>query len=127
LIENGLIVPVDNVQSDLERPIITGSSCSQFYQPSTDPRVTVIVSELQQLASATPTLFRMIEEVSLAEFECVSVRIAGLQSKIKVRAEHFNDDVFRCADFLSHFNIELATVREFDSRYDNVIICSVEK
>lgn len=121
--DHGRVVPLTRPVDNWERPVLTGLSVRSMFERCSDLRVEVIARKLMQLRREHRDLFRLIEEINFADQFGLTVTVAGLPYRLKLRAETMIEDVDRFARFITRFSVDLENVRLMDLRFDNMIIC----
>lgn len=119
---DGRTVPLDDDFEDWEHPIITGVSADEVFVRCDDPRVALIVPQLQQLAEENQQLYRLIEEIDLSCPVHVAVRIAGLPYPLKVSAEGFRAQTTSFFQFMEMYETGIDSSRQVDLRYADLIL-----
>lgn len=121
--DHGRVVPLSRPVDNWERPVLTGLTVRAMFERCSDTRVEVIARKLIQLRQEHRDLFRLIEEINFADRFGLTVTIAGLPYRLKLRAETMIEDVDRFARFITRFGVDLENVRLIDLRFDDMIIC----
>ncbi len=124
VLESGLLVNLDNCESDWEHPVLTSVPAGRLFGHSGDIRVDVVVKQLQQIREQNLDLYRLIDEVDFGNVNFLKVSVAGLPYRLKVRAETLASDIGRFVEFVSKFNPDLKYVTLMDLRFDDMIICT---
>lgn len=121
--DRGRVVPLTRPVDNWERPVLTGLTVRAMFERCSDTRVEVVIHKLIQLRQEHRDLFRLIEEINFADQFGLTVTVAGLPYRLKLRAETMIEDVDRFARFITRFSVDLEKVRLMDLRYDDMIIC----
>lgn len=118
---DGRIVPLDDNYQDWEHPIITGVSADKVFVRCDDPRVGLIVPQLQVMADENQQLYRLIEEIDLSSPVDVGVNVSGLPYELKVSAEGFATQTTDFLQFMEIYQTNIDSSRQVDLRYSNLI------
>ncbi len=125
--EQARLIPLRDDESDWEHPVLTSLEAGKLFEHCRDARVSVIVSELEQLRRDNVDLYRLIEEIDFGAEAYLYVTVSGLQYRLKLRAESFVDDLGRFVEFVGSFNPVLDSVTMVDLRFDQMIVCTERK
>lgn len=125
--DHGRVVPLTRPVDNWERPVLTGLTVRSMFERCEDTRVEVVTLKLIQLRREHRDLFRLIEEISFADQFGLTVAIAGLPYRLKLRAETMIEDLDRFARFITRFGVDLEEVRGMDLRFNDMIICERSK
>jgi hypothetical protein len=120
---HGRVVPLTRPIDNWERPVLTGLTVHSMYERCSDVRVEMIARKLIQLRRERRDIFRLIEEINFEDHFGLTVSMAGLPYKLKLRAETMIEDVDRFALFITSFGVDLEGVCLMDLRFDDMIIC----
>lgn len=123
LSKSARVIPLSPISVDWERPIITGGECGKLYDHARDPRVNVIVDQLELVAGKHGDFFRLIEEIDISRPTYIKLRAAGLAYCLKVHAQTLCDDISRFLEFLTRYRADLQSIKAVDLRFENMIIC----
>ncbi len=96
----------------------------KLYGYCKDTRTSVLIECLERLREENTDLYRLIYEIDLGSEYFVRVALSGLDYRLKVRAEYFNDDMNRFVDFVSRFDPTMDGVSLIDLRCDGMVICA---
>lgn len=121
--DHGRVVPLTRPVDNWERPVLTGLTVRLMFERCGDTRVEVVAQKLIQLRHKHRDLFRLIEEINFADQFGLTVTVAGLPYRLKLRAETMIEDMDRFARFITRFGVDLEEVRLMDLRFDDMIIC----
>jgi hypothetical protein len=121
--DQGRVVPLVRPVDNWERPVLTGLTVHSMFERCSDTRVEVVARKLTRLRHEHRDLLRLIEEVNFADQFGLTVTVAGLPYRLKLRAETMIEDMDRFARFITRFGVDLEEVRLMDLRFDDMIIC----
>lgn len=121
--DHGRVVPLIQPVANWERPVLTGLTVNSMFERCNDTRVEVVARKLEQLHREHRDLLRLVEEINFDDRFGLTVTIAGLPYRLKLRAETFIEDMDRFARFITRFGVDFEEVRWMDLRFDDMIIC----
>ncbi len=119
---DGRTVPLRDDFDDWEHPIITGVGVGRIFERCDDPRVALIVPQLQELADDNLLLYRLIEEVDLSTPGYITVTVSGLPYHLKVTADNLLDQVTGFFEFMELYRTPIDTSTQVDLRFSNLIV-----
>ena len=120
----GRVISLENLQFSWEHPVLTSLEAGRLFGYCQDTRAGVLVRCLEQLRKEKLDLYGLIYEIDLGSEYFVRVALSGLDYRLKIRAEHFCDDMNRFVDFVSRFDPQIDSVTSIDLRCDGMVICS---
>lgn len=120
---DGRMVPLDNSEIDWENPVLTTVDAGKMYGYSTEVRVKIVTEHLTRLKNEHRDLYRLLDEIDFGNSGFLKVSLAGLDYRLKIRADHLFEDMVRYLDFISRFNPDIEDVKILDLCYNDMIIC----
>lgn len=118
----GRAVPLAEDYDDWQQPLITGVTANQVLQTCNDPRVAVIVAQLNMLVDENKELFRLIDEIDLSAKECALVTFSGLPYRLKVGAEEFFTQITGFFRFVETYKTNVDSAGIVDLRFAGLIV-----
>jgi hypothetical protein len=119
---DGRTVPLRDDFEDWEQPIITGVSVGKIFERCDDPRVGMLVPQLQQLYDENRLLYRLIHEIDLSTPIYITVTISGLPYKLKATADRLFDQVTGFFEFKELYHTSIDTSVQVDLRFADLIV-----
>jgi len=119
---DGRTVPLRDDFEDWEHPIITGVGVGRIFERCDDPRVALIVPQLQELADDNLLLYRLIEEIDLSTPGYATVSVSGLPYHLKVTADNLLDQVSSFFEFMEQYRTPIDTSVLVDLRFSHLIV-----
>lgn len=117
------VVPLTLPAGNWEHPVLTGLTVSKRFEPCADARVAEVVLQLQRLRKKHRDLYRLVEEIDFSDRYGLTVAVAGMPFRIKLRAETLPDDMDRFARFITRFGVDLSDAQVLDLRFANMVVC----
>ncbi|MDH3938619.1 MAG: hypothetical protein OEV68_14940, partial [candidate division Zixibacteria bacterium] len=121
--DHGRVVPLTRPVDNWERPVLTGLTVSSMFERCSETRAEVVTRKLIRLRHEHRDLFRLIEEIDFSDQFGLTVTVAGLPYRLKLRAQTMIQDMDRFARFITRFGVDFEKVRLMDLRFDDMIIC----
>lgn len=119
---DGRTVPLRDDFEDWEHPIITGVEVGSIFDRCEDPRVALIVPQLQALADENLLLYRLVEEIDLSSPDYLTVTVSGLPYQLKATADHLFDQITGFFEFMELYRTPIDTSLLVDLRFSNLIV-----
>jgi hypothetical protein len=120
--QQGRVLPLDSDHDNWEQPVVTGVITNGVFDLCDDPRVPLLVNQLDRLADDNVDLFRLIDEVDLTSTEYATLTVSGLPFRLRVSATTLHAQLNRFVSFLENYQPEVDSARMIDLRYANMII-----
>jgi len=125
----GRVVPTPPNHVDWEHPVLTGVRINGLFELCSDPRVSVLVEQLEILADGNRVLYRLIDEIDLSSEDFSSVIISGMPYRLRIDAGALHEQLVRFVQFLENYQPDVTGAKEFDLRFDDMIVeaCAKER
>ncbi len=121
------LIALDYERIVWEQPVFTGLVTGALHSFCKDPRVVLVLDQLEELRHARADLYRLVDEIDFSEKDFLTVAIAGLPYRLTARADRLNEDFDRFVEFTRNYQTNLTGVERVDLRYDEMIICALSK
>jgi len=118
----GRAVPLAEDFDDWQQPLITGVTANQVLQTCDDPRVAVIVAQLNMLVDENKELFRLIDEIDLSAKDYATVIFSGLPYRLRVGADGFFAQITGFFRFVETYRTNVDSAGIVDLRFTGLII-----
>jgi hypothetical protein len=120
--QSGRIVPLKNSHTDWEHPFLTGLVAGRVYGGCEDLRVSVVLAQLERLASDQQSVYRLIDEINFGPSDYLVVKIDGVSAPIKVTPESLARQIGGVVEFVHKYNPDLTDALMLDSRFGSLVI-----
>ena len=118
----GRVVPLASTKGDFEHPVLTRVAAGRLFERCDDVRVATVVTQLERLADDNPDLYRLIDEIDFGSPEFVTIAVSGLPYRLKANAVKLHDQLSGFIRFAESYQASIENAREYDLRFDNMII-----
>lgn len=119
------LIGINYEKINWEQPVFTGLVTGSLHSFCRDPRVILVLDQLEVLRDSRAEMYRLIDEVDFTQGEFLAVSVAGLPYQLKARADRLLEDLDRFVQFTRNYETDLTGVITVDLRYDDMIICGL--
>lgn len=119
------LIALDARTINWEQPVFTGLRTGNLHSFCDDPRVLLVVEQLEEMRRTRVDLYRLVDEVDFSEREYLDVMVAGVPYHLQVRPDHLLRDFDRFVEFTRNYEADLTGVVRMDLRYEDMVICAL--
>jgi len=121
------LIDLNQSEIEWERPVFTSVKTGRLFSRCADVRIKVVLDHLERLYEKNIDLYRLVDEIDFGNRTFLKVSLAGLDYRLKLRAESFLTDMDRFVEFLTGFEPDLEQVKMLDLCFDDMIIARTGK